>query len=663
MNKLKFLLFKLFLTKKRTRSIINQFQLDQTFSYSWGMKKSGRFLRRNLKSLKVAYLEDGFIHSFGIKKAKIPFTICIDKNGIYYNSSSKSDLFNYFNEELREDDLKRSKKIIRLWKKYEVSKYNFSEYIKPPNTPYVLLVDQIHGDLSLEYGEGNVKSFEKMFDFATKNWPNHKVVIKIHPDVMNYKKKGCLNKSYFFKKNVQVISEVGQINKLLEFSSAVCVVTSQVGFEALIYGKEVHVFGKPFYSGLGLTIDHEISHKPKEIRDVSLEKLVYSTLVKYQICVDPRTHKKCKLEDILEYIYIKRRISNFFPENFDGLNLTPWKARQINRFIYPATGKRVQFFRRFNSKMQNIIVWGKNLKFDNYISKVDNFISVEDGFVRSVGLGSDLYPPYSLLFDKKGIHYDASKESDIEYLLQNTKLKKNEIIRSKKLIKLLVDLKISKYNLNLKKELVLPNDIFNKKIVAVLGQVETDSSIKYGVPNDTIPKTNFSLVEQVRADYPDSFIIYKPHPDTESGLRAQGIQESSIKDIADFVAFETPLDELFNIVDKVVVFTSLGGFEALIRGLKVVTYGFPFYAGWGLTIDKLSNHKWAKRRTRLLNLEELVFISLITYPFYTSLKFNCITEIENVIEELLTTYNEKNLEQVLFKNWGILKDRLLKLKK
>ena len=42
------------------------------------------------------------------------------------------------------------------------------------------------------------------------------------------------------------------------------------------------------------------------------------------------------------------------------------------------------------------------------------------------------------------------------------------------------------------------------------------------MPNNTIPKTNFALVEQVRKDYPDSYIIYKPHPDTESGLRAKG---------------------------------------------------------------------------------------------------------------------------------------------
>ena len=104
------------------------------------------------------------------------------------------------------------------------------------------------------------------------------------------------------------------------------------------------------------------------------------------------------------------------------------------------------------------------------------------------------------------------------------------------------------------------------------------------------------------------------------------------------------------------MFTSLGGFEALIRGISVITYGLPFYSGWGLTDDKLVNHIWAKRRKRILTLEELTFISLIKYPFYSSIKFNCLTEIENIFEELLESTGKKNLEQIVFRYWGTFKD-------
>ncbi len=649
--------------KSRTKDIISQFKLDNTFVYSWGMKKSGKSLRNKLKNKKkIVFIEDGFIHSFGIKKKKIPLSICYDKSGIYYDCSRKNDLNNYFREKLSNNDSFRAKNIIKLWKKYSISKYNFPSLIEPPPSPYILLIDQTYGDLSIDYGGANNNSFEQMFKFAINNWPDHKIVIKTHPDVINYKKKGCIDSSEYTKENLLVIGDVGQINKLIEFSSAVCVVTSQVGFEALIYGKDVHVFGRPFYSGLGLTIDHN-KIKAKVIKHITLEHLVFSTLVKYQICIDPRTKKKCEIEKIIEFIHYSREASKFFPKDLEAINFTPWKARQINRFVYPVTGKRVKFFKRFKSKMKNIIVWGKNTKIESYISNVVDFISVEDGFIRSVGLGGDLYPPLSLLFDKKGIHYDASRLSDLEDQLQNSKLNYNEKMRARNVVDLIIKFQISKYNLRGTKNIKLPENTINKEIIGVLGQVESDNSIIYGIPDNTIQRTNFALVEQVRKDYPDAYIIYKPHPDTESGLRAKGKKEDFITLNADLIAHKTSLEDLFKKVDRIAVFTSLGGFEALIRGISVTTYGFPFYAGWGLTQDYLKQHEWAKRRTRKLTIEELTFISLIKYPFYSSIKFNCLTEIENIFEEILESSGERNLEQIIFKYWGIFKDYFSRINK
>ena len=159
------------------------------------------------------------------------------------------------------------------------------------------------------------------------------------------------------------------------------------------------------------------------IINITLEQLVFSSLVKYQICLDPRTKKECEIEEIMQYIHYLREVSKFFPKDLEAINLTPWKARQINRFVYPVTGKKVKFLKRFKSKMKNIIVWGKNTRIENICLKSNDFISVEDGFIRSVGLGGDLYPPLSLLFDKKGIHYDASRVSDLEDQLQNSNVK------------------------------------------------------------------------------------------------------------------------------------------------------------------------------------------------------------------------------------------------
>ena len=178
---------KFFLINSRTRKIINKFKLDNKIFYSWGMKRSGKYLRNNIKQNKLVFIEDGFVHSFGIKKKKIPLSICYDNNGIYYDFKRNNDLKGFFKEKLSKKNAFRAKNIVKLWKEYSISKYNFPSFIEPPASPYVLLIDQIFGDLSLDYGDADNNSFKRMFEFAKNNWPDHKIVIKIHPDVINHK--------------------------------------------------------------------------------------------------------------------------------------------------------------------------------------------------------------------------------------------------------------------------------------------------------------------------------------------------------------------------------------------------------------------------------------------------------------------------------------------
>jgi len=69
--------------------------------------------------------------------------------------------------------------------------------------------------------------------------------------------------------------------------------------------------------------------------------------------------------------------------------------------------------------------------------------------------------------------------------------------------------------------------------------------------------------------------------------------------------------------DELHTLTSLCGFDALLRGKSVTTYGLPFYAGWGLTTDKaVFPASCLTRRTRQLSLDELVAGALLRYPIY-----------------------------------------------
>src|SRR5690606_29499931 len=106
-------------------------------------------------------------------------------------------------------------------------------------------------------------------------------------------------------------------------------------------------------------------------------------------------------------------------------------------------------------------------------------------------------------------------------------------------------------------------------------------------------RTNAGLVQAARADYPDAFLIYKNHPDVLAGNRP-GMLDASALDAVDATADGLDIIQCLDHADRLATLTSLSGFEALLRGKPVTTYGTPFFAGWGLTEDRVPS----PRRTR-----------------------------------------------------------------
>jgi len=95
----------------------------------------------------------------------------------------------------------------------------------------------------------------------------------------------------------------------------------------------------------------------------------------------------------------------------------------------------------------------------------------------------------------------------------------------------------------------------------------------------------------------------------------------------------------------------------LLRGVEVHCWGMPFYAGWGLTHDQLSN----SRRGRTLSLDALVHAALIDYPRYVSRSSGWFIEPEQAIDELLAWRTgpvpRRTWVQALFRHWGRLRRR------
>lgn len=274
----------------------------------------------------------------------------------------------------------------------------------------------------------------------------------------------------------------------------------------------------------------------------------------------------------------------------------------------------------------SIYVWGKKLfpHVEKYaLHHGISIVRVEDGFIRSIGLGSDLTQPYSLVVDTRGVYFDPTCISDLEWILETYSFDAEIIERSRKIKYYLIDKKLSKYNLYSDAILNFPSD---KSIIVVPGQVEDDASIRFGANG----MSNLELLKSVRKNRPNAYIVYKPHPDVLVGNRIGKIEDRVALEYCDKIVTNVSIDSVLCFADEVHTMTSLVGFEALIRGISVHTYGMPFYAGWGLAEDRVQ----CIRRTRQLSIDELIAGTLILYPRYIHPDTNDRCEIEELLHSL-----------------------------
>ncbi|MAF30157.1 MAG: beta-3-deoxy-D-manno-oct-2-ulosonic acid transferase [Croceicoccus sp.] len=235
-------------------------------------------------------------------------------------------------------------------------------------------------------------------------------------------------------------------------------------------------------------------------------------------------------------------------------------------------------------------------------------VRVEDGFVRSVGLGSNLVPPSSIIVDRRGIHFDPSAPSALEDILATADFSEELLIRARALAETILSAGISKYAAGRDDSALPPRT--DRRVVLVPGQVEDDMSVLEGGGGLT---SNRELLRRVRALEPDAEIWWRPHPDVDAGHRRGAVADEDAMIHADRIMRGGSMAALLDRVDAVHVLTSLTGFEALMRSREVICHGTPFYAGWGLTRDL---GPVPDRRGRKLDIDQLVAAVLILYPRY-----------------------------------------------
>jgi len=296
-----------------------------------------------------------------------------------------------------------------------------------------------------------------------------------------------------------------------------------------------------------------------------------------------------------------------------AVGVAPWKRREIRRLL--VAGPEPLPFRRSGRAATAlarrrggaVAVWPSRAPRDLDQAAAESgapVASIEDGFIRSAGLGSELWAPASIAVDRRRPHFDPRGPSDLETILQETAFDPELLLRARRLVTLIQTLGVTKYNFG--EHSILSVDRHSPTVL-VTGQVEDDLSFTLGGG-----VSNFALLQKARALEPDAHILFKPHPDVERGHRKGRLDDRDALRFANDIVRNASMAALLESVDRLHTVSSLSGFEALLRGRTVVVHGMPFYAGWGLTTDLQP----IARRTRRLTVEELAAGALILYPRY-----------------------------------------------
>lgn len=598
----------------------------------WGLKPSAARAAAFAQAhhLPLWRLEDGFLRSIAPGAGSPPWSVVLDDVGIYYAADAPSRLEQLIAQPPGPEARARAGRLTQAWREARVSKYNHAREAWPEgaaDTAPVLVVDQTHGDASITHGSADAARFTQMLQAALDEHPTRPIWLKVHPDVVAGTKRGHFDVGASGRlttgeaSRVRVIATDAHPPALLAQAAAVYTVTSQMGFEALLWQRPVRCFGMPFYAGWGLT-DDLLPPPARRAGGATLDDLVHAALVAYPRYLHPETGRRCEVEDLLAWMALQRRQRERFPAEVHAIGFSRWKKPIVRAFL---AGSTVQFAPRRVKALPpgaTVVLWGRASP--PPAAKAAQVLRIEDGFLRSVGLGADLVRPLSWVIDRRGMYYDATATSDLEHHLQHGEFDATRLDRARRLRDALVATGITKYNVGGAGWRRPPAAA---EVVLVVGQVETDAAVALGAPG---LRTNLALLRAARERHPQAHLVYKPHPDVVARLRRAGQGEDDAARWCDEVVVDAPMATMLRAVDVVHVISSLAGFEALLRGRRVVVHGAPFYAGWGLTED---THP-LPRRTRRLTLDALVAGVLIDYPTYVSRTSGHFTTPERALDEL-----------------------------
>lgn len=265
-------------------------------------------MKARRRKLPIIFEEDGFLRS--ILPISImhenrlmckPLSVTFEMNGIYFNAHTPSLMERILNSpwEINTVEWQRARDCMARIRTEKLSKYNHQPlsctevFRGQKRGKNILVIDQVPGDKSIEYGMSSDDTFALMLEKALYENPEDTIFLKAHPasDKRHFTGKEGGDRVIFLEKPVNPIALLEQMDK-------VYVCSSTMGMEALMCGCEVHCFGMPFYAGWGVTRDRQVCGR--RIRNRSLEEIFYVAYIMCSIYVSYKRECRCEIEEAMD---------------------------------------------------------------------------------------------------------------------------------------------------------------------------------------------------------------------------------------------------------------------------------------------------------------------------------------------------------------------------
>lgn len=261
-------------------------KFEETVIVVWGYRECHNLKEFAIENnLKITRIEDGFVRGKGLGiEHNLPYSLCFDSQCLYFDAREESNfekLALKHQSIITDKLLEKSRYYVQIFKERGITKYLLPETFKveypekPSSIERILVIGQSEGDASIRFSLSAIKTNFELVTEVRNRHPDAQIVYKQHPDETF---RGTPQTKFKEKCNL-FIDFPTDYESLMEGVDKVYTISSLLGFELLIRGARVHVFGMPFYAGWGLTEDEQ--SLPRRNVKLSIEELFALTYILY----------------------------------------------------------------------------------------------------------------------------------------------------------------------------------------------------------------------------------------------------------------------------------------------------------------------------------------------------------------------------------------------